>query len=175
MSLGSPDWDSLAAIATVVATFLAAFSARQSAKATKILEREIEVTRRASEFELLAEFESQYRDQYDGIADAFGPWPGPSEDLVDREKRKVAHSMLSSLLSIYLAEKNSLVDGTNLEFSSALFAEWLQNPEAKRIWQEIFRNQDSSWPDGFVEFVDEWLKRPSPWDNGSDAPGTQNA
>lgn len=162
--LGDVDLGWLESLAAAAAALFAAVSAWQSSRATKVLEKEIETARRSGEFDLVATFEREYRDQYDGIVAAFGPWPGSAGDSIDLQKRKVVHSMLSSLMSIYIAQQSDLLDGAKFDFSAALFAEWLQQPEARQIWVKEFRWQEAAWPTGFVEYVDDWLARPSPWD-----------
>jgi hypothetical protein len=156
-------WTAIGSAATAIAAVFAAISAFESSKASRRMEREMEATRRAGAYRLLEDFESNYREQYSEVMDNLGPWPDPGGDAIDPKVRRVVHDLLVSLCSVYRSRQSDLVEEDDIEYVATLFGEWLQNPIAKEVWTSAFRVQ-ASWPPGFVDYVDEMLARPSPWD-----------
>ena len=42
-----------------------------------------------------------------------------------------------------------------------LFLDWLRLPQARAVWEDVFRVQTGTWPVGFVDLVDGGLGAPS--------------
>jgi hypothetical protein len=165
------DWiQMVAASLAACAAIISAFSAWLSLRATRAVEEQAEVTKSLAAYDLVRSFERDYADHYDEVFAALGPWP--DEVAVDPDKRRVVNELLQNLSSAYLAAEMGLLSERTRDYIFALFLDWVQVPEARAIWTDVFRVQGATFPVGFVDFLDARLAAsvPSPpEDVGDDA------
>jgi hypothetical protein len=139
----------IAAAVAAICSAIAVFAANRSAKS---MQQELEMSRASTKHQFAWAMEEKYSHEYPLLVKALGEWGDPV--YVDGEKREVVHHCLQALTSIYLASQLNLIDSTYTAYLTRLYADWLSIPSAYAVWENVFRKQDGSWPDGFVGFVD---------------------
>lgn len=140
-----------------VASALSAVSAFASWRSTRLLEGELEHVTATTRYELFRSFEDAYSSQYSNLWDHLGPWEDPLP--VDPAVRRTVHDCLQSLASIRNATELSLIHPEQSQYLAELFLDWLRLPQARMVWDRVFRLQADTWPIGFVEWVDAQLPR----------------
>jgi hypothetical protein len=154
----------LQVISTVLAAFAAFFAAVSSLaslKSTQAVEENVRLARSRSKHDLFRSFEADLTRQFQGLWECFGPWDdGLPRDLrpSDRE-RQVVHELLQTLSSIYLAGKLELLEDEQRSYEERVFLYWLSTPQARQIWEMVFRQYVDTWPEGFPEWIDLRLSK----------------
>jgi hypothetical protein len=147
---------------STLTTSLAAASALLSAistvaawRAANAVRRDLAHTVAAKKHELVRAFEQDYAAQYEKIWASLGPWPDAAP--VDPHLRHTVHGLLQTLLSIFVAEQSNLIEEDQAEALYTVMFDWLSTDKAYAVWKAAFRTQVSTWPSGFVSFVDSRL------------------
>lgn len=139
-----------------VAALLSAVSALASWRSTRAVEEDVALSRATTRYELFRSFEAQYTQLYPSLWERLGPWKDPKP--VDPGLRRTVHDLLQTLASIYNAGELGLIAGAQRTYLVDLFVDWLRLENAQVVWNDIFRHQEDTWPQGFVGWIDERLE-----------------
>lgn len=80
---------------------------------------------------------------------------------VDPALRRSVHDLLQTLSSVYNAWRLDLIEPQQIAYLAELFFDWLRVAKARTVWEQVFKVQEDTWPEGFVKWVDAGLSRPA--------------
>jgi hypothetical protein len=80
---------------------------------------------------------------------------GEKPMAVDRS----VHDLLQTLSSVYNAGRLAVIEPQQASYLAELFFDWLRVAKAQAVWEQIFKEQEDTWPEGFTKWVDDGLSR----------------